>query len=295
MMRIFVRSVLAVSLLFQCLSAQRPANLSGASMVQVNGRAMRVRTANLENRKPGQPIVVLESGSVQQLENWNPIFNEIAALGPVVAYDRPGIGRSEFDGQPQTLDHVAQSLHELLSKLKASPPYVLVGHSYGGLLIMTFTNRYLAEVAGLVYLDASDPDISYADFDAISPETRRLVMSELDVFPTDLPVGMKAELDNLRKLLADDMAGLHAVRPPKGVPTGVLISAGKYERSEKPLPPQIASGIVRLQIRHQQEWALSSQNSFVIIANHMGHFVHQDDPALVTQVIQRVLAAASKK
>jgi pimeloyl-ACP methyl ester carboxylesterase len=44
---------------------------------------------------------------VQQLENWNLVFNQIAALAPVVAYDRPGIGRSEFDGQSQTLDHVA--------------------------------------------------------------------------------------------------------------------------------------------------------------------------------------------
>jgi len=111
--------------------------------------------------------------------------------------------------------------------------------------------------------------MSYADLDAISPKTRRLVMSELDVFPPDLPMGMKTEIDNLRKLLANDMAGLHAVRPPKGVPTGVLISAGKYDRFEKPLPPQISAGMVRLQIRHEQEWALSSQNSFVVIANHM--------------------------
>jgi hypothetical protein len=60
---------------------------------------------------------------------------------------------------------------------------------------MTFTNRYPTEVAGLVYLDASDPDMSYADFDAISPEARRFVLSELDVFPPDMPVGMKAEID----------------------------------------------------------------------------------------------------
>lgn len=85
---------------------------------------------------------MMESGSVQQIENWDPIFNQIAAFAPVVAYDRPGIGRSEFDGQPQTLDHVSQTLHELLSQIKASPPCVLVGHSYGGLLIMTFANRY---------------------------------------------------------------------------------------------------------------------------------------------------------
>ena len=130
-----------MGLLLLCLSAQRPTNMPGVSIVPVNGRAMRVRTAGLENRKPGQPIVVLESGSVQPLENWNPIFDKIAALAPVVAYDRPGIGRSEFDEQPQTLDHVTQTLHELLSQMKAGPPYVLVGHSYGGLLIMTLMQQ----------------------------------------------------------------------------------------------------------------------------------------------------------
>src|SRR5215813_10614340 len=101
----------------------------------------------------------------------------------------------------------------------------------------------------------------------------------------------KALLDSL----ANDMAGLHAVRPPKGLPTGVLISAGKYQRSAKPPAPEISAGMIRLQIRHEQEWALSSPNSFVVIANHMSHFVHRDDPALVVQVIQRVLAAVSKK
>jgi pimeloyl-ACP methyl ester carboxylesterase len=294
-MRIFSRGALTGALLLQCLSAQRPATLPGVSMIQVNGRAMRARTANLENRKPGQPIIVLESGSVQQLENWNSIFDQVAHLGPVVAYDRPGIGRSEFDGQPQTLEHVVQTLHALLSQLKAAPPYVLVGHSYGGLLIMTFTNRYPSEVAGLAYLDAPDPSMSLADLDAISPDMRRIFLSELDTFPPDLPVGMKAEIDNLRGLLADDMAGLHGVKPPKGIPTGVLISAGKYAWTEKPPAAEISSGMIRLQIRHEQEWALSSPNSFAIIANHMSHFVHRDDPALVVQVIQRVLGAASKK
>ena len=266
MLRIAGPSAFAVTLFLQCLAAQHAGGLYGVSMVQVNGRAMRVRIANLENRKFGQPIIVLESGSVQQLENWNYIFDRIGQFAPVVAYDRPGIGRSELDGVPPTLDHVVETLHALLSQMKAGPPYLLVGHSYGGLLIMTFTNRYPSEVAGLVYLDASDPTMTVADLEAISPDLSRTFLSELDEFPPDLPTGMTAELNNLRGLLVNDMAGLHTVRPPKGVPTGVLISAGKYDRSEKPAAPEISAGRIRLQIRHEQEWALSSPNSFVVVA-----------------------------
>jgi pimeloyl-ACP methyl ester carboxylesterase len=282
-------------LLFKCLSAQAPSKpAAGIAMVQVAGHAMRVRAANLGGRRPGQPIVVLESGSVSPIENWNPIFDQIAAIAPVVSYDRRGIGKSEFDGQPQTLEHVASSLHALLSELKAAPPYVLVGHSYGGILIMAFAQQFPSEVRGLVYLDAPDVERTYAEMDAISPDTRRVVMSELDHFPTGLPPGMQAELDNLRQLLGNDMAELRSVRPSKGLPTGVVIAAGKYARSETPLPPEIAASLVRLQIRHEQEWALSSPNGLLLIANHVGHAVHQDDPALVMQVIRHVLSAASE-
>jgi len=251
---------------------------------------MRVRTANLAGRKPGRPIVVLESGSVQTLENWNPVFDRIAAMAPVVAYDRRGIGNSEFDGQPQTLRHVAHSLHDLLASMKAAPPYILVGHSYGGLLIRSFAQEFPREVAGFVYLDAPNVDLTYAEMDAISPTTRRTLASELGSFPTDLPPGMKAELDNLRQLLANDMAEARAVRPPAGVPTAVVIAAGKKGDA----PPEMTAGLLRFQIK-QQEWALSAPHGLLIVAGHVGHMIHQDDPDLAVQAIRHVLREASPK
>ena len=160
---------------------------------------------------------------------------------------------------------------------------------------MAFAQQFPTEVSGLVYLDAPDVERTYADLDAISPNTRRFVMSELDRFPTGLPPGMQAELDNLRRLLGSDMAELRSVRPPKGLPTCVVIAAGKYERSETPPPAEIAAGLVRLQIRHEQEWALSAPNGLLVVANHTGHAVHQDDPALVIQVIRHILAAPSRR
>ena len=87
-------------------------------MVTVDGRPMRVRSQGLEQRQPGQAVVVLEAGAGSGLEAWDPVFTAIAELAPVIVYDRRGLGQSEADGQPQTIRHVAASLHALLTALQ---------------------------------------------------------------------------------------------------------------------------------------------------------------------------------
>jgi pimeloyl-ACP methyl ester carboxylesterase len=96
---------------------------------------MRVWTAGIEQRRSGQPIVILESGAGEGLDTWKPVFGEIARVVPVIAYDRRGLGQSEPDTAKPTLRRVAHSLRALLRRMNISPPYVLVGHSWGGLLI----------------------------------------------------------------------------------------------------------------------------------------------------------------
>jgi hypothetical protein len=71
---------------------------------------------------------------------------------------------------------------------------------------------------------------------------------------------------------------------------GFEIQASK---SVKTLGPEIASGLLRLQIKHQLEWTLSSPQGLMIIARHSGHYVQQDDPGLAVQAIRHVLAVAT--
>ena len=112
-----------------------------ARMISVEGRAMRIWTAGLEQRKAGQPVVILETGALDgdHLETWRPVFPEIARLAPVLAYERRGVGRSEPDTVRPTIRRVGQSLHALLQEARISPPYVLVGHSWGGVFIRSFS------------------------------------------------------------------------------------------------------------------------------------------------------------
>src|SRR5438552_824295 len=73
-----------------------------ARTIRANNRAMRIWTANIEQRKPGQPVVVLESGTGSGLDAWKPVFSQISRLAPTFAYDRSGLGGSEFDGERPT-------------------------------------------------------------------------------------------------------------------------------------------------------------------------------------------------
>jgi pimeloyl-ACP methyl ester carboxylesterase len=283
----------AVLLCLQSLYAQAPANSRKIAMISVDGHTMRVETENLADRKSGQPVVVFESGAVQRLETWDPVFDRVGAIAPAIAYDRRGVGGSEFDGEPQTLKHVANSLHALLAEMKVAPPYVLTGHSYGGALIRVFAHEFPAEVKGLVYLESADVDMTYAEVDALSPNARRFFYVLAGDVPPNLPPGMQAEFENIVHLGQTDTAEAHSLRPPAGLPTAVVVGAGKYERGQNLAPPEIAAGLLRLQIKHQLEWALSSPQGLMLIARHSGHYVHQDDPALAVQAIRHVLAAAT--
>jgi pimeloyl-ACP methyl ester carboxylesterase len=279
----------------QTVTTQGPVAAGAMTMVPVQGRMMRVRVARLAERQQGRPVVVLEGGALQSIDTWDPIFDRVAALAPVIAYDRRGIGRSEFDGDPPTLAHVNETLHALLAAINAPPPYVLVGHSYGGVLARAFARQYPTEVAGMVYLDVPDTDLTEADLASVSPDAAGVLRSELDGLPPDLPTGMRAELDNIRRLMANDFTELNAVRPPAGIPVAAVVAAGKLDQVRDPVERSTREAILRIQIRHQQDWALSSPQGLFAVTKRGGHNVHHDNPDLTVAAIRHVLATIAMR
>ena len=125
------------------------------------GRFVKVDGAELHVNMTGQgsgPVVVLETGLGGMSSAWGWIQPEVANFTGVVSYDRAGLGWSEPDGLPRTALHVARSLRGLLHGAGIPGPYVLVGHSMGGLYLRFFADRYPEEVAGMVLIDAAHPD-----------------------------------------------------------------------------------------------------------------------------------------
>jgi pimeloyl-ACP methyl ester carboxylesterase len=124
-------------------------------LVEIDGRRIHMVVMGEDG---GQPTVILDGGMAGFSSNFSWVQSELATTNRVVAYDRAGLGWSDPAPEPQDAYEGAQDLHAALGKAGISGPYVLAGHSYGGLVVRAFTDLYPDEIAGMVLIDASHPD-----------------------------------------------------------------------------------------------------------------------------------------
>jgi pimeloyl-ACP methyl ester carboxylesterase len=106
----------------------------------------------------GKPSVILDEGMASFSSNFAWVQQELESLTRVVSYDRAGLGWSDSGPKPLDAQRSARQLHTALENARIAPPYVVAGHSYGGLVMRAFADLYPGEVAGMVLIDASHPD-----------------------------------------------------------------------------------------------------------------------------------------
>ncbi len=111
------------------------------------------RSLHLTEAGSGRPAVILESGIAASSLSWARVQPQVAAFARTASYDRAGLGWSNPSKDPRTVEAMVSDLRRLLSSARIPPPYILVGHSFGGLLVRAFANLFPAEVAGLVLVD----------------------------------------------------------------------------------------------------------------------------------------------
>jgi pimeloyl-ACP methyl ester carboxylesterase len=101
----------------------------------------------------GSPTIVLDAALGASSLSWSLVQPELARLSRVCSYDRGGFGWSDPGPMPRTADRIAEELHTLLERARVPPPYVLVGHSFGGLVALIFAGRFRSVTSGLVLVD----------------------------------------------------------------------------------------------------------------------------------------------
>lgn len=103
----------------------------------------------------GDVCVVFENGMSDSLEVWKSIPDSVAQFARVFLYDRSDIAKSDTSWQPRTIPNVVAELRSILKQENIQPPYVLAGHSLGGLIDRYFSSEYPDEVKGMILFDPS--------------------------------------------------------------------------------------------------------------------------------------------
>lgn len=284
---------------------------SATSKVDVQGISTHYRALGLKDRKQGQPVVVFMSGFGAPLEVWTPVLHELAGEAPLLVYDRPGAGQSSYDGRPATPGRVSSHLRDLLRVLDIAPPYILAGHSWGGVLLLDYASRFPGEVLGSVYVDP-------ANF-LMSKENYRQILTELGLsgadqlaymareeadngkMQTQLPPGLRAEIQEI--LRANETEPSDWVPAQPRIPTTILLAGRLDPRMRKPpgaTPPEVDQDAYfkaerALTLRQFQERMAAVPGSSVRVVPEAGHSVHRDAPTVVAAEIRRVLSLARRR
>jgi pimeloyl-ACP methyl ester carboxylesterase len=135
-------------------------------MVDIGGYRLHINCTGT-----GSPTIIIEAGLGGWSLPWNAVQEEVAKTTRVCTYDRAGMGYSDASPLPRYAQQFAVELHTLLERANVEGPYVLVGHSLGGLTVRIFAHDYPTEVAGVVLIDSMSPGQMTASAAEIVPQT----------------------------------------------------------------------------------------------------------------------------
>jgi pimeloyl-ACP methyl ester carboxylesterase len=328
--RTFVLSLALLVALVVVVAQQRvedsPPTLPG-QMVDIGGYRLHLYCTG-----QGSPTVIFENGLGGIFADWALVQPGVAQFTRACSYDRAYEGYSDAGPIPITMHQQAFELHLLLQNAKLPPPYILVGHSYGGMLARLFAMTYPHDVAGLVLVDSLHEDTPMGSTMFRSRATGKPVPPPQTMQsspPVPLTPDEQARFDSRKEQLEAEVAA--PVSPPldRLPPEALRLRAWahahpKWESGAKGLPeiwlpeelqqihdarvgkvhpfgnlPVVVIGTTRdnptsLEERRRQldDMASLSSNSKVVIDSNSGHHVQWDDPTFVVESVRQDYEAA---
>jgi pimeloyl-ACP methyl ester carboxylesterase len=271
------RAVAAVILVVLCSSGcggrARPDVIPLAGnpghLIEINGHRLYFQCFGA-----GEPTVLLEAGYGSDHQAWDVVEPELTRTTRTCEYDRAGLGYSSAQmPKPRGPLEQLDDLDDLLDGARIEPPYVVVGHSYGGILAWMFTREHRDDVDGVVLIDSSHPQQQRRFFAFLPRPSQPEQVSPENVRLSAIPkaVGPLGTIGDTRL---------------------VVVTAGQEDTGG--LPKRLADRVVQTWRELQADYAGRSTDSVHVLARYSPHAIQSNlgQPELVVAAIREVIAAA---
>jgi len=264
----------------------------------------------------GRPTVILESGMNDFYLSWVMVQPEIAKTTRVCSYDRAGLGWSEVSPHPRTSEVMVDELNTLLKNAEVESPYILVGHSFGGIIVRQFASKYSDDVVGIVLVDSAHEEQGVRL--PFLKETADQFVGDFRMLSTLSSLGLIALSPGTvpnRGLPDEAYKQYQAVLATTNYFDTASAETASFYRNKHDAPGSLGDlplvilshGLPDLtmnlsdsqQSQFEQEWAKMqseltglSSNSMQIIAGKSAHYIQLDQPELVIESILELVQAS---
>ncbi|WP_026560596.1 alpha/beta hydrolase [Bacillus sp. J37] len=224
--------------------------------------------AKLVGENIGKPAIVMDAGYGDYSKAWDSVISELSLLTDVLIYDRAGLGKSESSSRPRTSKEMIIELKELVKGTKIKLPFILVGHSFGGVNARLYATEYPNEVCGLILIDSTPEDYREKFLPTMEEEFQRAYKKQF------VHEGNYDEFMESLKQLKESRSKLN-------VPL-IVLSAGKkayYSKESQQLWNEMQRELLEI----------STKGEFVI-AENSAHYIQNDEPEVVVNAVKRLLS-----
>ena len=237
-----------------------------------------------QKKGAGETYVIFVAGYGRPLSAFDSVYDKVSEFTTAIRYSRAGTGNSSYDNRNKEFDSTVAELDLLIDSLNISKPFVLIGHSYGGLIIRSYAKKHPARIAGLLFDDATFEDYF-----------KRLLLLEKDAESIELKGNETSLKAYFSKAKNDEFKAMWNVWhspdkwekwffPMPYIPTVVLTS---MKITDAPLRNN--AQLMKARYSAQSVWTQDKPFSMQIGIDNAGHFIQNDASEIFIESVQLLL------